>query len=254
MRNMLLTLLALLFISAGAWWYFMPGEPAVESGEDVIRAMHEAYEGEWYPYLTFRQETIYYNNGERQGSQTWYEALAAPGRLVIKFDSLGSGSGLVFRSDSQFVFQRNELIQAAPRVHDLLVLGFDVYLQPPPETIAKLEGQGYDMSAVHEGVWQGRPAWVVGAESPGDSTANRFWIDREHLYFVRSVTYDSGDGSLSETRFNNYRQIAGGWVAPEVLFFEDGQLTVEEQYGQIEAPESLPDGLFDREDFRSARW
>ncbi|MDZ7771980.1 MAG: hypothetical protein U5K31_04470 [Balneolaceae bacterium] len=254
LRKMLLTLVALLAISVGAWWYFMPGESGIQSGEDVIRAMHESYVGEWYPYLTFRQETIYHSGGERQGSQTWHEALAVPGRLMIKFDSLGSGSGLVFRRDSQFVFQQNELIQAAPRVHDLLVLGFDVYRQPPQETIAKLEGQGYDLSAVYEGEWQGRPAWVVGADSPEDTTASRFWVDREHLYFVRSVTRDPQDGSVSETRFNDYRQIAGGWVAPEVLFYEDGQLTVEEQYSQIETPDSLPEGLFDAQDFRSARW
>ena len=226
---------------------------SARSGEDIIRMMHERYEGSWYPYLTFVQKTDFYEDGELSDSQTWYEALALPGRLVIKFDSLSSGTGVVFRKDTQYVFQNNRLVRKIPRIHDLLVLGFDVYGQPPSETISELEQNGFDLDLSYETQWQGRDVYVVGAGSAADST-HQFWVDREHLYFVRMLKTNPENGMVQETQFNNYRRAGGGWVAPEVLFFNNRQLVMEEQYSDISLPERLDDSIFDLDDFQGATW
>lgn len=222
------------------------------SGEEVIRQMHERYSDSWYDYLTFKQETIYYKDGEQERSEWWYEALGVPGQLVIKFDSLSSGSGVIFREDTQYVFQKNEIVNKAPRVHDLLVLGFDVYGAQPANTIEKLKARGFDLSKTYESEWQGRPVYVVGASDENDQS-NQFWIDKERLYFVRLLRTGQG-GVIQETQFNNYEKAGDGWVAPLILFYNDGQLTLKEIYSNIETHESLPPSIFDFKDFQQASW
>lgn len=223
------------------------------TGEAVINKMHERYQTTWYDYLTFKQETIFYNEGEVERSQWWYEALAVPGKLAIKFDSLDSGTGMIFSQDTQYVFQDNKLVQQAPRVHDLLVLGFDVYGQPPSQTIEQLERRGFDLTKTYETEWQRRPVYVVGATDSTDKS-NQFWIDKEHLYFVRLLRQHPGNGTLQETQFNNYEQVGGGWVAPIVLFFRDGKLVLKEIYSDIKAPDSLEPAIFDSVKFQQAQW
>lgn len=249
MRNiLLLTFFCALMVLAGC-----EPEP-VASGEALVKKMHEEYNDSWYDYLTFEQETIFYKAGEVERSQTWYEALAAPGRLVIKFDSLDSGNGVIFRQDTQYVFQQNKLVQQAPRIHDLLVLGFDVYKQDPAETVRKLEARGYDLGKIYESEWQGRPAYVVGAAGADDSTSNQFWIDKERLYFVRLLRANAQTGSVDETLFNNYEQAGGGWVAPEVLFYRDGELMLRERYSNIKVRDTMKASIFDLRDFEGASW
>lgn len=223
------------------------------SGEEVVTKMYERYQNEWYDYLTFDQETIFYENGEIARSQEWFEAMAVPGKLVIKFDSLDSGTGIIFRQDSQYVFQNNQLVQQGPRVHDLLVLGFDVYNQSPARTIRTLKEQGFNLSQTYETEWQGRPVYVVGA-SGKDDESNQFWIDKERLYFVRLLKKNPANGTMQETQFNNYEQVGGGWVAPVVLFFTDGTLIIKEVYSNIEAPEHLEASIFDLQNFGQAEW
>ena len=230
---------------------FFQGTP-MQNGKELVEAMHDKYADSWYNYLTFRQETIYYKDGKEDFVQTWYEALSAPGKLVIKFDSLGSSSGIVFRQDSQYVFRNNELVQSVPRVHDLLVLGFDVYAQSPEKTIQKLQNRGFDLSKMYETTWQGRPVFVVGAENKDDQSP-QFWIDKEHLYFVRLIRKNE-EGQLQETEFNNYERIGDGWVAPEVVFKSDGEIVVREEYYDMQVPDQIPESVFDIEDFRQARW
>lgn len=67
-----------------------------------------------------------------------------------------------------------------------MVLGFDVYVQPVAETVRKLRLLKFDLAKLHEITWEGRPSYVVGATA-ADSTSPQFWIDKERLYFVRSL-------------------------------------------------------------------
>ena len=231
-----------------------PASPAVtpipDDGRALIREMHARYVDSWYKTLTFVQTTTF---GDGR-VQTWHEAIAVPGQLRIDIEPLDGGPTILFRNDTLYQYQGGTLAGAQPLVHPLLVLGFDVYLAPPEETIAKLEGLGFDLDVIREDTWQDRPVYVVGA-AEGDLDAPQFWIDREHLYFVRMLQPAGPGGTVrSETQFNDYQPLGGGWIAPEVVFMNDGQMVLHEVYRDMRADVDLPADLFDPDPLQPPRW
>ncbi len=214
----------------------------VQTGRDVLAAMHAEHAPDWYRTMTFVQTTIQHRPDGTADTTLWYEAMDLPGRLRIDIGSPDSGNSWIFRNDSIYVFAGGSVVNAGPTLHPLLLLGFDVYHQDLEETASRMDTLGFDLDVVHTAEWQGRPAWVVGA-AEGDLERNQFWIDQERRVFVRLI---QKQGPLTqEILFNNYEPLAGGWVAPEVLFHVDSTLTLEEYYADMRADVSLPDGFFD---------
>lgn len=244
-------LLSLLFATAVASAAAGPQDPPPRDGAALIRQMRQRYQGRWYETLTFVQTTTLANGKV----ETWYEALAAPGRLRIDIAPLDSMNAIVFRSDSVYVFRGGKLRVGRPEVHPLMVLGFDVYATPVEETIRKLQDRKIDLGKVREATWQGRPTWVVGA-AEGDTTSAQFWVDRERLLFVRLI--ETGDGpsgpAREETQFNKYRPLGGGWIAPECVFYINGKLFLTETYEDVRADPSLAPSTFAVDSFRTPAW
>src|ERR1051325_395492 len=60
--------------------------PAMNTGEAVVRAMHDRYAGKWYHTATFTQKTTTTLVSGRDVVQTWYEAMQLPGKLRIDTD------------------------------------------------------------------------------------------------------------------------------------------------------------------------
>ena len=170
-------------------------EPAPKNGEELVGMMRERYAGKWYKTLTFVQKTTLPDGR----IETWYEALELPGKLRIDIAPLDSGKTLLFRNDSLYVFEQRVLKSSQPFVHPLMVLGFDVYQSPVAETVRKLRDLNFDLSKLHQTTWQGRPTYVVGAET-GDTTSPQFWIDAERLYFVRSFEPSKKDAPMGAWR------------------------------------------------------
>lgn len=225
----------------------------IKTGEDVISAMHKAYAGKWYTHLTFEQKTTFYGPDEDiELVQWWFEALKLPGNLAIKFDSPNSQNGILFTRHSQYGFSEGELIQAHPYVHDLLVLGFDVYHQPESESVYQLRAAGYNLDEWYEDEWRGRAVYVVGAGS-ASTQKNQFWIDKERLVFVRSLKAGRGN-SLQETQFNAYERLQGGWIAPEVVMIVNGQKVLHEEYHRIRVPDVISDDVFNPRTFIESVW
>ena len=228
-------------------------QPEVNTGYDVISAMYEKYEGKWYKNLTFKQKTSFYGQtGNVERVQTWYEAMTLPGRLAIKFDDFESNNGILFRDGMQYGFANGAIVQEMERVHELLVLGFDVYHQSPDITATQLAGAGYDLQKFYEDEWQGRSVYVVGVSEP-DSTSPQFWVDKEHLYFVRNITVGRMN-TIQEIQFNKYERLGGGWIAPEVIFYANGFRGLLEEYSQIVIPDSVNAAIFETETFVTAEW
>ncbi len=222
------------------------------TGRDLIRAMHDRYSGTWYHTLSFVQHNTATAPDGKVEHSTWREYAALPGRLRIEFEPAADGKGALFANDSQYVFDADTLTRAEPFVHPLMVLGFDVYVQPVERTLGQLERLGIDLGALHEDTWQGRPAYVVGAK-PGDLHARQFWIDRERLVFVRMLEPGRRDSTkTSETRFNRYEARGGAWLSPEVEFLSDGRQRWLEQYVEIRTDMPLADALFDARKWNSA--
>lgn len=223
---------------------------APKTGEAVIRSMYQRYAGKWYSTLTFVQTTKFPNGR----SETWYEAAQFPGQLRIDIAPLDSGRAIFFRNDSVYQFRGGRQANAGPFVHPLMVLGFDVYTDQPEKTIARLTGLHFDLSKIRAGSWQGKNVWVVGVTDGADLRTNQFWVEQENLLFVRMLQTNPNTGNVSETQFNKYFPIDGGWVAPEVLFFTNGTPGIVEEYRDVKTGMSFPAALFDPAKFGRPAW
>jgi outer membrane lipoprotein-sorting protein len=242
MHRILILVLAVFSASASA--------QSLGSSEGILAAMHDRYAKTWYRSLTFTQESITHKPDGSNSSETWQEALAVPGRLRIDFGDPSAGNGALFVSDHQYVYKGGKLVSDKPRIHPLLVLGFDVYAQPVEKTIQQLKELKIDLASTHEEQWNGRTMLVVGARQ-GDLSSPQFWIDKERLYFVRLRQPDERNpNTTEEIDFDNYRQVEGdGWVAEHVAVYSDDKLVFEEKYSDVRINPPLEDRLFDSAKF-----
>jgi hypothetical protein len=216
-----------------------PSRAAITDGASLLAAMHDRYPA-WYQTMSFVQTTtIYRTNGELV--QTWYEIGALPGRLRIDTD-VPSRSGQLFANDSVYAIANGSVVRAGPGLNELLVLGFDVYRQPPARTVQQLRGLGFDLSKLHDDMWNGKRVFVVGAAA-GDTTTKQFWVDRDDLLFVRAIGA-SGRGR-TDVRFDRYQRAKGGWIATEVLQLVNGRPTLREQYANVQVDQPFDEAYFD---------
>ena len=148
------------------------GEEQIQNGDALVRAMHTRYEKNWYATMTFTQKSTTYNPGGATKVDTWYEAGMLPGNLRIDFGPPADGNGVILTDGNAISFKNGAEAGTRPSVNMLLVLGFDVYRQPPETTIAQLKQEGIDLAKIHEETWQGDPVYVTGADK-GDLKSNR---------------------------------------------------------------------------------
>ena len=229
----------LLFILA------LPSLAKIRSGEELITAMHDKYDGKWYKTLTFQQQTINYLADGTSNSTMWYEAMSVPGRLRIDIAPVENKGGMLFSDGKLFSFRDGKQTAERPLMHPLLLLGFDVYAQPVKKTLEQLASLNIKMSILRTGKWQGKAVYIVGA-NPGDLTSPQFWIDKKELLFVRLLVPGGRDKkSTNETQFNKYVKMkGGGWVAAEVQFIVNGKLSTSEVYSDIRTGIELNEDLW----------
>lgn len=224
--------------------------PAPKNGQELIQQMHDRYAGKWYRTLTFVQKTTLPNGAV----QTWYEAAEIPGKLRIDVAPLDSMNTIIFRNDSIYQFRGGKLDRSQDQIHPLMVLGFDVYGQPVAETLRKLELLTFDLSKLHETTWQGRPTYVVGATA-GDTTSAQFWIDKDRLYFVRSLEPSKQKpGVMMDTRFEKYQPMGGGWLEMKVQFLANGERRMLEEYTEPKVNVALDSTIFSTDRWVPPGW
>ncbi len=215
--------------------------------------MYERYQNTWYRTMTFRQTTTTMTRSSSVPStQVWYEALSLPGRLRIDFGNPEGGNGVLFRHDSIYNFTAGKITSADSGFNPLLILGFDVYAQPPEQTISILRHLGYQMSRMHTATFDGKSTYVVGASSTFDSTSKQFWIERDRLLFVRSREKNAA-GQQSEIRFTDYVPAGNGWVARQVWQTIGGSPRLHEEYADVKSDVPLDSGLFDAKQWTTVR-
>ena len=229
-------------------------DPKITTTNELISAMQKKYGKSWYKTATFVQQTTNFEPDGTSKVETWYEAMSVPGSLRIDFTPTKEGNGILFTDGKIFVFKNGKVDTTRAFEHPLLILGFDIYRAPASEVTAKLQGLKFDLSQFREDTWQGRPVYVVGAKA-GDLHSPQFWIDRENLYFVRMFRPAGKDGSqTSETQFNKYQKLGGGWMAPEVIFMVDGKVVTTEVYSDMRADVKLDPKLFDPQSWSTVHW
>lgn len=232
----------------------VPVRTSYDDGDDVIAAMRERYDGMWYRTLTFVQKTSRLQTDGKWNVQNWFEAMKLPGLLRIDFEPISAGNGVLYARDSAFTIRNGRPLPGQPSINPLLLLGFDVYSNPPRRSAALLRKEGFDLSRVHAGSFQGRPMIVVGSRQRSDSLRKQFWIDAEHLYFVRTLGPAPNDPTkVQDVRFVNYQRRGTAWIAPRVEIYSAGKLVFVEEYSDIRTNLSLDDALFNPEKWKTAR-
>ena len=231
-----------------------PSYAKISNTNDLIAAMQKKYGKSWYKTATFVQETTNFQPDGTSKTEIWYEAMSIPGTLRIDFTPTKDGNGILFTGGKIYVFKNGKVETERAFAHPLLILGFDIYHLPAAEVTAKLEALKFDLSQFREDTWQGRPVYVVGAKA-GDLHSPQFWIDREHLYFVRMLGPAGKDGKQTqEIQFNKYQRLGGGWIAPEVIFLVDNKVVTTEKYSEIRSDMKLDPKLFDPQFWTTVHW
>ena len=226
----------------------------IRNGEDLLRAMHDRYKDSWYRTVTFTQKSTTYKPDGTSIAETWYEAALLPGKLRIDIGPATDGKGYVFSNGNVTVIKENKVVASAKDINMLLVLGFDVYRQDPEGTINIVKGEGYDLSKLREDSWEGKPAFVVGAEKD-DLKSKQFWIAKDTLLFLREIEPARDNPStLNDIRFIHYQPLAGAWIAAGVEVYSDGKRVFSEDYSDIQANVKLEPAVFDPEKFSTIHW
>jgi hypothetical protein len=221
------------------------GATEIRDGEGVLRAMQERYAKDWYETLTFTQKSTTHKPDGTNTSETWYESALLPGRLRIDIGPASEGNGILIADGALTLFKGGRVTETRPFVHMLLVLGFDVYRQAPETTIAQVQGQGFDLSKMHEDIWDGQAVYVVGADR-GDLKTKQFLVEKKRLLFVRMIEPDEKEPTkINDSRFTDYKKLPVGWVASRVEFFVDGKNVFSEEYSEIKTNPKLDAEMFD---------
>ncbi len=225
----------------------------IASADALVRAMHDRYASSWYDTLTFTQKSTTYNPDGTTKVETWYEAALLPARLRIDIGPPADGRAYLMVDGNSTIFEQGKQVRSRPLVNMLLVLGFDVYKQAPQTTEQIIRAEKFDTTKFHEEIWEGRPVYVVGAEK-GDVKSPQFWVDKDRLLFVRLFQPARSDAAKTDDiRFEDYRELAGGWVAARVEIWQAGKTVFMEEYSDIQANRKLDPALFDPKQFSSER-
>lgn len=228
------------------------GAAKIRNGKDLLRAMHDRYQHDWYETLTFEQTSTTHNPDGTSKSEIWHEAALLPGNLRIDIGDPAQGNGVLIADGTMTRFKAGQVTTSRPFIHLLLVLGFDVYRQPVRHTIDELAG--IDLTKLREDTWEGAPVYVVGADA-GDSTTKQFWIDEKRLLFVRLIEPDDHDTSKTDdVRFLDYRKVSPGWVAARVELYVEGKNVFSERYADIRVNSKLDHAIFEPRQFATRHW
>ena len=227
-----------------------------KTGREVLQRMHDAYAGKWYKTLTFAQKTTIRRRDGTDTVITWHESLrftdARGTQLRIDMGDLSAGNGVLYTADSSWVVRAGKLTAARPNGNEFLPLIEGVYMQSVARTVKDLDSAKIDMQRVSRADWQGRPAWIVGAASPDDSTATQFWVDVERNVVVRMLLSPGGTGPMLDIHLDGYVPLEGGWLATKIVMTEGGQPRQSEEYSDWRANVRLGDDLFSIDKWVSA--
>jgi hypothetical protein len=220
------------------------GTPA--TGTELLKRMHDAYDGKWYKTLTFVQKTTITRPNGVVDTSTWYESLKSPDRLRIDFGDPAKGNGALYTADSLYVVRGGKVTRTIASGNPFLPFVAGVYDQPMATTLRQLAPYHFDLSRIRADTWQGQPVYVVGATSAADLDSPQFWIDRDRLIAVRFLVKLSPapDAKPNDIRLEKYVPVGGGWLATHVAIMDGAVVAQAEDYSDWKGDVSLPIDFF----------
>ncbi|HKA60162.1 MAG TPA: hypothetical protein VKD28_16215 [Gemmatimonadales bacterium] len=215
-------------------------------GTALLKQMHDTYQGKWFRTVTFVQQTIQTHQDGKVDTTTWYEALKSPDRLRIDFADPKSGNGVIYTADSVYVVRGGKVARTGASGNPFLPFVQGVYDQPLDTTLRQIRPYKFDLTKIRTATWEGRPAYVVGSQSPSDTTSPQFWIDKERLVLVRMILglNPAAPAELVDIVLKDYRQVVGGWLAVQVDIMEGGKVVQREVYSNWRGNVELPADFF----------
>jgi hypothetical protein len=206
----------------------LPGFCQYKTGNDLLREMHRRYFQAPCKAYTFSQRNTHYENDTAARKSVWHEAVEFPDKFRITFGEKNSGNFVLFRNDSVLRFRQDKFIKAETDSNNLLLLLGGMYYRTFDDASARLKNAGYDLSAISEQSWRGKPVYVIGAKSE-DTLSNQFWVNKTDLVILRIIEKMPA-GELMDMRFENYQKWCKGHVENRVSFRRNGKLEQEEEY------------------------
>jgi hypothetical protein len=242
LRRFALPVLAVLVLTAPAAAQI---DPQITDAESLVRAMHGRYADQWYSTLSFVQTTTRVLPNDSVTVEEWREWAAIPGRLRIDMGPPELGRTVIYARDSVFVLNQNRVVRRVDDWNELMILGFDVYRQPPEHTLQQMRRAGFDLTKFHVDSLDGVPVYVVGAER-GDTVTKQFAIEADRLLFMRMIDPIANQpGKTQHVWFRRYQPLGGGWIAPEVEVLVDGRRVFHETYADIRIGDPVDEAKFD---------
>ncbi len=205
--------------------------PDVVTFRDIADSIYSRYYNTWFSSVTFSQYAIEYENELPADTQIWHETYLFPGRLIIKYDSINSGSGMLFRNDSMYDIINDTIIHADYIPHDLIILTMDMYKMKPDEFIPRISGLGYDTSAICTRNVNGNKVYIIGTRDTSDLKTRQFWIDAEDFRCFKVIS--PRDYGLREVEMSDFFTSEGKWIEQKVIFKTDGKTDMREEYFDI---------------------
>lgn len=217
-------------------------------GVAVLRRMHDAYAGRWYPTLTFTQRTTQRAPDGSERVSTWYEALNGD-RLRIDFGEPAEGNGVLYTPDSLYVVRAGKVSRTAGEGNVFIPFIQGVYIQPLERTLQQIAPYHFDLTRLREQAWEGRRTYIVGARDSTDLTSPQFWVDAERLVVTRMLVplLRAQAGTAPRTqdiRLEGYVPLQGGWLATRVRMLDQGSPLQTEEYSDWHAGMPLASDLF----------
>jgi hypothetical protein len=229
-------------VAAGAL-ALVPAAAPAQAGPDglaVLRRMRSAYDGKWYPTLTFVQRTIVSRAGSTD-TTTWYESVSGT-RLRIDVGNPARGNGQLATPESTYAVRNGAVVRMLTPGNPFLPLIMGVYLKPVEETVRDLALFGFDASKATRGTYEGAPVTIVGASSPSDTTSAQFWVDDRNLVLRVMGAVKGAEGI--DVHIGGYERVGQAWLGTRVRILIGGR-TQTEEYSDWKTNVALSDDLFD---------
>ena len=113
----------------------------------------------------------------------------------------------------------------------------------------RLSYLGVDAKVSSLGRFQGKPAYVLGAQYP-DETVPQVWLDKNTFRPLRWIITSQKQQRL-EVRYLQWHQLEKTWYPMRIEFIADGNLVREIHVENIKVNPSFPKNLFDIEHLKS---
>ncbi len=219
-----------------------------QNGKELIYEIYNRYSGKFFKTLSFSQHLIRYEKNMELSREIMHEAYAVPGKLILKFKSWESGDGVLFRSDSIYSFMNGKMVSQEKRIHDLLLLCFDIYNIAPDVTIQKLRMLNYNLDLIQKIKQNGVEMYLI-----GDVNENCFWFDAKSLMLKKLQVKNTNRART--VKLSDFKIINSIPIATKIEFFDSGNnLEMVEMYFDVTPFRELNDNIFIPANFIQSKW